>query len=137
MEKSMHMYLSAHCNPIRPTSKCSSFLTHDTSFVGTAAAAVPWPKLNLLHSLCWTVSCTACPPDRLPFFVRKILTNALALHIWCLATPPPRMIIPVLFAATAMLLILVISEIQFTLKVRTTETTVSVYIYIHIYVFLF
>lgn len=57
--------------------------------------------------------------------MKKILTNALALHIWCLATPPPRIIIPVLLAATAMLLILVISEIQCTPRVRTTVTTAS------------
>lgn len=44
------------------------------------------------------------------------------MHIWCLATPPPRMMIPVLLAATAMLLILVTSEIQCSLRTAVTTT---------------
>lgn len=86
------------------------FVCAESNFIGSLIVAVPQPKLNLLHSLCW--NCRV-PPRLVALFSNdKILTNALALHIWCLATPPPRIIIPVLFAATAMLLILVISEIQ-------------------------
>lgn len=42
----------------------------------------------------------------------KILTHEFALQAWCLATPPPRMIIPVLLAATTMLFSFETSEIK-------------------------
>lgn len=148
----MHIYSSTHC--VEPISKISPFFTlkffidfclHSQNFnlkiewklkqrktlpvlfiyfvfissLFLALILFPW------FTHCWCSSAKMIN-DCCPFPGWKILTNALALHIWCLATPPPRMIIPVLFAATAMLLILVISEIQFTPKVRTTERTVSV-----------
>lgn len=41
-----------------------------------------------------------------------MLTQTLALQMWCLAIPPPKMIIPVELAATAMLFILDMSEVK-------------------------
>lgn len=41
-----------------------------------------------------------------------MLTQALALQMWCLATPPPKMIIPEELAATAVLFILDMSEVK-------------------------
>lgn len=42
----------------------------------------------------------------------QTLTHELALHTWCLATPPPKMIIPVLLEARTMLFSLPTSEIK-------------------------
>lgn len=42
----------------------------------------------------------------------SMLTQTLALQMWCLATPPPKMIIPEELAANAVLFILDMSEVK-------------------------
>ena len=49
----------------------------------------------------------------------KLVTIRLALHMWCLTSPPPRMIIPVLLANTAWPFILRISR----KKIHTHEAS--------------